>query len=79
VGEYVLGEMTVTVTLRGKNNLILTVPGQPQYELVPYKGTEFNLKNLTGYSVEFIVDKAGKVTEAKVTQPNGVFTAKKKR
>ena len=78
VGEYVLGEMTVTVTLRGKNNLILTVPGQPQYELVPYKGTEFNLKNLTGYSVEFIVDKAGKVTEAKVTQPNGVFTAKKK-
>jgi len=78
VGEYVLGEMTVTVTLRGKNNLILTVPGQPQYELVPYKGTEFNLKNLTGYSVEFIVDKTGKVTEAKVTQPNGVFTAKKK-
>jgi len=78
VGEYVLGDMTVTVTLRGKNNLILTVPGQPQYELVPYKGTEFNLKNLTGYSVEFIVDKAGKVTEAKVTQPNGVFTAKKK-
>ncbi len=78
VGEYVLGEMTVTVTLRGKNNLILTVPGQPQYELVPYKGTEFNLKNLTGYSVEFVVNEAGKVTEAKVTQPNGVFTAKKK-
>jgi CubicO group peptidase (beta-lactamase class C family) len=78
VGEYVLGEMTVTVTLRGENNLILTVPDQPIYELVPYKGTEFNLKNLAGYSIEFIVDKAGKVTKAKVTQPNGVFTAKKK-
>jgi len=78
VGEYLLGEMTVTVSLRGENNLILTVPGQPEYELIPYKGTEFNLKNLTGYSVEFIVDKAWKVTEAKVTQPNGVFTAKKK-
>ncbi len=78
VGEYLLGEMTVTVSLRGDNKLVLFVPGQPKYELVPYKGTEFNLKNLTGYSVEFIVNKAGKVTEAKVTQPNGVFTAKKK-
>ncbi len=78
VGEYLLGEMTVTVSLRGDNELVLFVPGQPKYELVPYKGTEFNLKNLAGYSVEFIVDKAGKVTEAKVTQPNGVFTAKKK-
>ncbi len=78
VGEYLLGEMTVTVSLRGDNELVLFVPGQPKYELVPYKGTEFNLKNLTGYSVEFIVNEAGKVTEAKVTQPNGVFTAKKK-
>jgi CubicO group peptidase (beta-lactamase class C family) len=78
VGEYLLGELTVTISLRGDNKLVLFVPGQPKYELVPYKGTEFNLKNLAGYSVEFIVDKAGKVTEAKVTQPNGVFTAKKK-
>ncbi len=78
VGEYLLGEMTVTVSLRGDNELVLFVPGQPKYELVPYKGTEFNLKNLTGYSVEFVVNEAGKVTEAKVTQPNGVFTAKKK-
>ncbi|TEU08978.1 MAG: serine hydrolase [Candidatus Aminicenantes bacterium] len=78
VGEYLLGEMTVTVSLRGDNELVLSVPGQPKYELVPYKGTEFNLKNLAGYSVEFVVNEAGKVTEAKVTQPNGVFTAKKK-
>jgi CubicO group peptidase (beta-lactamase class C family) len=78
VGEYVLGEMTVTITLRGENNLVLTVPGQPEYELVPYKGKEFNLKNLTGYSIEFVMNEAGKVTEAKITQPNGVFTAKKK-
>jgi hypothetical protein len=28
--------------------------------------------------IEFIMDDAGKVSEAKVTQPNGVFTAKKK-
>jgi CubicO group peptidase (beta-lactamase class C family) len=78
LGEYVLGEMTATVALRGEKILILTVPGQPKYELVPYKGTEFNIKNLAGYSVEFVVNKAGKVTEVKFNQPNGVFTDKKK-
>lgn len=78
VGEYLLGEITVTVSLKGDGELFLYVPGQPEYELVPYKGTEFNLKNLTGYSVEFVVTEAGKVTEAKITQPNGVFTVKKK-
>jgi CubicO group peptidase (beta-lactamase class C family) len=78
VGEYVLGEVTVTVSLKGEKTLFLSVPGQPEYELIPYKGTEFNLKNLTGFSIEFIMDESGVVKEAKITQPNGVFTAKKK-
>lgn len=78
VGQYMLGEVTVTVSLKGEKALVLTVPGQPEYELVPYKGTEFNLKNLAGFSVEFIMDESGAVKEAKITQPNGVFTAKKK-
>jgi len=77
-GEYVLGEITATVILKGEKTLYLSVPGQPEYELVPYKGTVFNLKNLTGFSIEFIMDESGVVTEAKITQPNGVFTAKKK-
>ena len=77
-GQYILGEVTVTVSLKGEKTLVLTVPGQPEYELVPYKGTEFNLKNLAGFSIEFIMDESGAVKEAKVTQPNGVFTAKKK-
>jgi hypothetical protein len=66
------------VSLKGEKTLYLSVPGQPEYELVPYKGTEFNLKNLTGFSIEFITDESGAVKEAKITQPNGVFTAKKK-
>ena len=77
-GEYVLGEVAVTVSLKGEKTLFLSVPGQPEYELIPYKGTEFNLKNLVGFSIEFVMDKSGVVTEAKVTQPNGVFTARKK-
>ncbi len=76
-GEYMLGEEKSTVFLKGDKTLYLFVPGQPEYELVPYKGTTFNFKALSGFSIEFIMDESGKVTEAKVTQPNGVFTAKK--
>ncbi len=77
VGEYKIGEVKSTVFLKGDKTLFIFVPGQPEYELVPYKGTEFNFKDLSGFSIEFIMDESGKVTEAKVTQPNGVFTAKK--
>jgi hypothetical protein len=79
VGGYELEGMTVTIRLKGKDTLFLSVPGQPEYELVPYKGTEFNLRNLSGFSIEFILDKSGAVIEAKVNQPKGVFTAKKKK
>jgi CubicO group peptidase (beta-lactamase class C family) len=78
VGEYELGQVKVTVSLKGEKTLFLFVPGQPEYELVPYKGNEFNLKGLTGFSIEFMVDESGAVREAKIAQPNGVFTAKKK-
>ncbi len=79
VGEYELEGMTIKIVLKGEDTLFLSVPGQPEYELVPYKGNEFTLKNLSGFSIEFIMDESGGVTEAKVTQPNGVFTAKKKK
>lgn len=77
-GEYELAETILTVSLKGENTLTLTVPGQPEYELVPYKGTEFNFKNLSGFSIKFKMDESGAVTEAILTQPNGVFAAKKK-
>ena len=76
-GDYVLGELTGTVTLVD-GTLRLSLPGQPQYELVPKRGFTFDVKGLPGFSVEFKKDAAGKVTEAVFTQPNGVFTAKRK-
>jgi CubicO group peptidase (beta-lactamase class C family) len=78
VGQYDFGGVVATVALKGDNTLTLTVPGQPVYELVPYRGTEFNLKGMQGYSVEFKTDASGKVTEMVSHQPNGAFTAKKK-
>jgi CubicO group peptidase (beta-lactamase class C family) len=76
-GSYLLGEQTVTVDLVGET-LRLTVPGQPQYELVPTRGLQFDVKQLPGFSVEFQKDASGKITEALFNQPNGVFRAKRR-
>jgi len=77
-GEYLLSGASVKVGMRADKTLIASVPGQPDYELVPKKGTEFTLKGMAGFSIEFKMDTSGAVTEAVVTQPNGVFTAKRK-
>lgn len=76
-GDYVLNGMTVTVAL-ADDSLRLTVPGQPQYELVPTQGLMFDIKGMAGFSVEFKKDDSGKVTAAVFHQPNGVFTATRK-
>jgi hypothetical protein len=76
-GEYLLGEQTVSLSLAGEA-LHLTVPGQPQYELVPTKGLSFDIKGLPGFSVDFQKDASGRIAEIVFNQPNGVFHAKRK-
>lgn len=73
-GKYVFekGELSISIERRNKT-LYATVPGQPVYALEPYQGTEFKLKGLNGYSIEFTVPEKGKALEASVIQPNGVF------
>jgi CubicO group peptidase (beta-lactamase class C family) len=77
VGEYEVGGVAAKVALQG-NTLTLTVPGQPMYELVPTRGTSFDIKGLSGFSLEFKKDASGAVTEAIFYQPNGTFVAKRK-
>lgn len=76
-GDYDLKGTTCAVSLNGKT-LVVTIPGQPPYDLEPYDGNEFKLKALSGYSAEFFFDEKGRVKEMKFNQPNGVFTAVKK-
>ena len=75
-GEYALGPQTITVARRG-SALVASVPGQPTYELVPYKGMEFNLKGMKGFSIRF-AEKDGKISGATFIQPDGVYEAKRK-
>ncbi|HUX06598.1 MAG TPA: serine hydrolase [Acidobacteriota bacterium] len=78
VGEYDLMGQTIAISLRADGVLTADVPGQPTYELSPYRENEFKLKGLDGYSVEFKLDDAGNVTAAAIHQPNGTFTADRK-
>jgi CubicO group peptidase (beta-lactamase class C family) len=80
LGEYqiTVAPQTIKVWLRDEKALMLTVPGQPDYELVQSKGFEFRLMGLQGFRVEFKLGEAGPAAEVVFTQPNGVFTAKRK-
>ncbi|HZU03699.1 MAG TPA: serine hydrolase [Ktedonobacteraceae bacterium] len=78
VGEYEFMGRSIAIALRGEKTLIASIPGQPDYELEPYKGTEFQLKGLAGFSLEFKKDDTGVVAEVVVTQPYGVVIAKRK-
>ena len=72
-GDFQSGPITAVVALKGDTALTLTMPGQPVYNLVPVRGTKFNIKELNGYSVEFKGD------DLVFYQPNGhIFSEEEK-
>ena len=79
VGEYELpGPTIVKVYIKDEKTLMVFIPGQPDYEVIPVKPDVFNLKILSGYSVKFDKDEGGKITALNFVQPNGTFKAKRK-
>ncbi len=76
-GEYELAGMTAKIYLKGENALYLFVPGQPEYELIPSGENKFSIKNLSGFSIEFVETNAV-ITDVLFIQPNGTFKARKK-
>ncbi|HET8841911.1 MAG TPA: serine hydrolase [Ktedonobacteraceae bacterium] len=79
VGQYaMIGlPMMITVALKGEHALSLSLPGQPNYELLPSKGTAFTLKGLSGFSIEFRPDEGDGGMQATLVQPGGMFTARR--
>lgn len=70
-GSYVLSGAELKLSVKNEN-LILFVPGQPEYTLNPIKANEFIISGLSDYKVEIDGDKLI------LHQPNGTFTAIKK-
>jgi hypothetical protein len=79
VGAYEVMGMIATVALKDAHTLTVALPGQPTFELEPYRGTEYRIKNMPGFSVEFELGESGEATELAFHQPNGVFTATRRR
>jgi hypothetical protein len=77
VGKYEVRGMTLTISLRGETELVASIPGQGDQILEPYQGMTFNLKGLSGFSIEFKRGKNGAITEAIVNQPGASLTAKR--
>jgi hypothetical protein len=78
VGEYDLSGTTVKAYLKADSILTVSLPGQPEYELVPVSKNEFNIKVLSGYSIRFDRDAKGDVNGCQFIQPNGIFKATRK-
>lgn len=79
-GQYeVPGSPTpLTISLRGDHTLVLSSPGQPDVELLPKRGTAFDVKDQSGVTIEFERDASGKITEAALND-NGTAMVLKKR
>ncbi|HYR30108.1 MAG TPA: serine hydrolase [Thermoanaerobaculia bacterium] len=72
LGDYVLGPQPINLSLRG-TKLVLTVGNQPPYELLPDIDGWYNLKGLSGFRARL----TGETIE--MAQPNGLFTATRKK
>jgi hypothetical protein len=78
-GDYELSGVTVKVYIQGENTLIVSVPGQQDYELVPTQKHEFDLKIMKGFSVRFEVTEKNEASGLTFIQPNGNFKATRKK
>jgi CubicO group peptidase (beta-lactamase class C family) len=78
-GEYTLSGVTIKVYLKDGKTIVVSIPGQPDYETISVGNHQFALKGLQGYSVQFALDEQGAVKEMTFVQPNGKFTATRKK
>jgi len=78
-GVYDLKVLEATIRKVG-NKLYAIAPGQPDYELVPLRGTTYAFKGLDGFSIEFEIDVEGKdpAQAIVVRQPNVTLKGERK-
>jgi CubicO group peptidase (beta-lactamase class C family) len=79
-GQYELpGSPTpLTISLRGDHALVVSFPGAPDLELLPKRGTAFDVKDQSGVTIEFKRDASGKVSEAALNDNGTAVVLKKK-
>ena len=76
-GKFEFAGSTFEVLLRSDNNLYFSTPGQPIYQLIPYKSRRFRIQAFSDFVFEFVV-KDAKVVLMKQIDPSGEYEFKKK-
>ena len=76
-GKYESAGSTFDVSLKSDNNLYFSIPGQPVYQLVPYKPRKFRIQAFSDLTFEFVV-KDGNVISMKQIDPSGEYEFKRK-
>jgi CubicO group peptidase (beta-lactamase class C family) len=77
-GTYEVMNMPLVIALKGEDTLSGTLPGQPSFELEPYRGTTFLWKGVTGVSLTFRVGEDGPADSIELVQPGLVLEARRK-
>lgn len=77
-GDYTLMGMPVTVSLKAGITLVISLPGQPDYELTPCTETRFEARGFSSLGVTFTSDASGAMTGILIMQQSGVFAAKRR-
>ena len=76
VGKYSFGGSVFEVSLKSDNTLAFSIPGQPAYQLLPYKQRKFRIQAFSDLTFEFVVQ-GGTVVSMKQTDPSGEYEFKR--
>jgi hypothetical protein len=80
VGDFELSpEAVAKFYIKGDKTLYAFIEGQPEYELEFTGKNKFSIKLLPGYTVQFEENEKGGIVAVNFIQPNGTFTAKRKK
>lgn len=67
----------LTVSLKNENQLFISIPGQPDYQLIPYKKNEFKFKEFSDLKMVFKIENA-KVVSVRQVASSGDYEFKRK-
>lgn len=76
-GKYDLSGASAEVVLKNDGFLYLNIPGQPSYQLIPYRARKFQLKGYSDYIMEFALQN-GKVISMIQHDPSGQYEFRRK-
>lgn len=77
LGKYEQAGTIMEIVLKDDNKLVLTIPGQPNYELLPYKKDKFRFKQFADILISFI-NENGIIKAFELSDPSGVYKYIKK-